>query len=194
MNAKYIIIIVSVVVGLGQVNQRALMPALSAKTNTGTHRKEYSALRKGTTPGIMRKELEGLKGGSKQFWLRIHRGEVERFLALHGENATCREFNMEPDTLERFQQRKADDVKLTKLSQADRTVLSITMAGIRDLKARVRDLEEFRDEAMPAISLINHFVEASGQQIQKIIVSHRKQLKPDPLRIDNPVEKLRKLN
>lgn len=50
----------------------------------------------------MRADIAGMKGGQKQFWLKCHRPEVLNFYNARGLEATLIEFNMAPDTLERF--------------------------------------------------------------------------------------------
>jgi len=55
-----------------------------------------------------------MKGGEKQFWLRVHHREIEQFYYEHGPDATMREYNMRPPTLERFLNRKSTYLRMRK--------------------------------------------------------------------------------
>lgn len=108
-------------------------------------------------------DLVGLKGGKKQFWLRINRGEVELFESKHGREATLTRFNMSLDTYERFQGRKGrEETPPKRLSENDRWVYTTSMESIRELRREVRDLQEWREkEATPVIRVGQAFLNAT---------------------------------
>ena len=89
----------------------------------------------------MKAELQRLNGGAKQFWLRVHRKEVEAHYFQHGPDATMAEFNMKPATLEAFLKRKGSDDRINKLSEADRWVMRIAKEDVREVRHRVGELE-----------------------------------------------------
>ena len=101
----------------------------------------------------MKPELQNLKGGQKQAWLRLHHKEVRSYYAEYGAAATMLEFNLEAATLERFLSREVKDFQPTKLSEADRWVLRISNEGLRDLRHRIVELEDFLKEAEPVIKM-----------------------------------------
>lgn len=135
----------------------------------------------------MRPELAGLKGGPKQHWLRMHRKEVEKFYFQNGPEATMQEFNLTQDTLKRFWDRKNDDVKLEKLSEADRYVLRMAMEHDSAVSQRVRVLEEKWEEAEPVIRLGKAILEATTERLGLKVVNAA--LPDDLLRLDNLGEK-----
>ncbi|MDD5338158.1 MAG: hypothetical protein PHG35_01935 [Dehalococcoidales bacterium] len=114
----------------------------------------------------MRAEIVGLKGGKKQFWLRTHRKEVENYYFEHGPEATMREYHMGPDTLRRFFERSRKETAINKLSQADKLVMEYARAGIAEVRQRVRDLEDWRDEAQPVIDFGRALINATYNNIQ----------------------------
>lgn len=114
----------------------------------------------------LRSELQGLKGGSKQFWLRTHRKEVEAFYFHHGPEATMKEFNMCPTTLEAFLKRKASDDKINKLSEADRWVLRMSKADVAEVRKRVNDLEDWKESVTPIIEVGRALVNATMGDFQ----------------------------
>ncbi len=109
----------------------------------------------------MRQELKNLNGGSKQFWLRIHRKDVERYYFQYGPESTMAEFNMGQHTLERFLNRRGDYERIEKLSEADRWVLKVANEGIREVKRRVGELESWRAEVEPVIAVGRALIDAT---------------------------------
>jgi len=133
----------------------------------------------------MRAELARMNGGSKQFWLRVHRKEIDRFYFEHGPDATMAEFNMRQGTLERFLNpaRRGEDLRLDRLSEGDRTVLRMANAGISELRSRLVELESWRAAAAPVITLVQALVDAASDKIKLKVDTSA--LPPDPLRMDN---------
>lgn len=116
----------------------------------------------------MRTEVIGLNGGSKQFWLRMHRKDVEQFYYANGPEATMAEFNIYPDTLERFLARKGrEERSIQRLSDSDRYVLRMAMESNRDLKRRLADLEVWREEVEPVIQVTQALINAATRGIVK---------------------------
>ena len=138
----------------------------------------------------MRSELAGLNGGSKQFWLRVHRKEVEAYYFLHGPEATMLEFNMKPDTLEAFLKRKSSDDRINKLSESDRWVLKMAKEDVREVRRRVADLESWRVEVEPVIAVGRALLDSTMEKI-RVKVEHPALLN-DPLRLANFGEKSKK--
>lgn len=142
----------------------------------------------------MRPELKGLDGkginrGTKQQWLRMHRGEVEQYYHAHGPEATMAEFNMSPATLERFFHRKSQDKRLNKLSGNDKWVLKVTEQGFRDRDRKIRILEEKMDEVYPVVQSFKGVIAATlGKLPWKV---EKTALPDDPLRLDNFEGKLK---
>jgi hypothetical protein len=114
----------------------------------------------------MRSELSGLNGGSKQFWLRTHRKEVEAYYFERGAEATMAEYNMVQATLERFLQRKGREERITRLSQADKSVMEYSRQGIAEVRGRIRDLEDWRAQVSPVIELGQAFLNATMQSVK----------------------------
>ena len=108
-------------------------------------------------------DVIGLSGGLKQFWLRCNRGLVEAYYHQHGPDATLKYFNLRQETLQRFFDRRSQDVKLTRLSENDRWVYRAAMESIRDVKRRVARLEEFREEIEPVIQVGRGIIATLGQ-------------------------------
>lgn len=131
----------------------------------------------------MRRELVGLNGGKKQFWLRLHRKEVEEFYFKHGPEATMKEFCLRPATLERFFDRKGHEERATRLSENDRWVLRMANEGIRDVKRHLRQLEEWKEEVQPVIDVGQSLINATMAKIRQ--QSGYPTLSKDPLRIAN---------
>jgi hypothetical protein len=131
----------------------------------------------------MRAELQGLNGGSKQFWLQTHRKEVEQYYFQHGPDATLVEFNMRQATLERFLARKGNDDRINRLSEADRWVLRVTNEGIRETKRRVSELESWRVEVEPVIAMGKALIDITKVQIKAKVESLA--LPQDSLRLTN---------
>lgn len=101
----------------------------------------------------MKEELRGLSGGAKQLWLRSHRAEVDEFYRRHGPDATMAEYGMRAATLARFLLRRQKDIRINKMSEADRMVLRIAMEGDRELKRRIARLEEWQTAVEPVIQV-----------------------------------------
>lgn len=135
----------------------------------------------------MRAELVGLNGGRKQLWLRQHRGEVESFYGKHGAEATLAEFNIRQETLMRFFDRKSKDVRLNKLSQADRWVYRMCMDGQRELQKQVNELKDWVQEANPIIEVGRAIINATSEHARLKVASPA--LFTDPLQLANLVEK-----
>lgn len=131
----------------------------------------------------MRPELVDLRGGKKYYWLRTHRKEVEDYYIQNGPNAPMAEFNMQSDTLARFFERNNNDIRLTKLSQSDKWVLRVAMEGIREVKRRISELEEWRAEVTPIIDLGKAFIKATMGKTKYRIESYA--APDDALRLDD---------
>jgi hypothetical protein len=114
----------------------------------------------------MRSELNGLKGGGKQFWLRTHRKEVETYYFEHGPDDTMREFNLRQATLERFLSRKGRDDRINKLTEADRWVLKVANEGIREVRRRVADLEDWRFKVEPVLAVGQALIDATMVKVK----------------------------
>lgn len=138
----------------------------------------------------MRPELKGLNGGSKQFWLRTHRAEVERFYYAHGPEATMAEFNIKQATLERFWTRRGDDQRHDRLSRADREILKIAMEGDRELKRRISELEEWKSDIDPFVQSVRGLVKTTLGKLQGEVGITA--LPCDPLELDDLVGKSEK--
>lgn len=104
----------------------------------------------------MRAELQGLKAGKKNTWLRQHRSEIMEYFERHGRQATLSEFNMRPDTFERFLDRKAVDEHraIDKLTVADRYVLNHARELVRGLAKRIGVLEDWKQDCTPVIEAV----------------------------------------
>lgn len=127
----------------------------------------------------MRDEVKGLKGGKKQFWLRVHRKEVENYYSAYGPEATMSEFNISADTLERFFQRKNGEINMAKLSEADRWVLTLSQEGLRELKGRVKNLEDWQQEMIPIFELGKNIASTlSGLDFQVKVLPKKRTLPP----------------
>lgn len=122
--------------------------------------------------------VKGLRGGNKQMWLRTNRGEVEQYYHQNGPDATLKRFNMREDTLKRFFARRGDEIRITKLSENDRYVMRVAMEGIREVKRRVSDLEEWKAEIEPIIQVGRGIISTLGSGY---IQSQKIQGKKDPL-------------
>jgi hypothetical protein len=125
-------------------------------------------------------EVIGLKGGSKQFFLRIHRGEIERYYEDNGEQATLKRYNLRQSTLQTFFERRNIDLKINKMTQWDREVLRLAMTGDAELRGRVNKLESWKKEIMPAIELLQKLIEALGDKIQ---LTTKSETDDDPLKL-----------
>jgi hypothetical protein len=134
----------------------------------------------------MRNELQGLKGGSKQFWLRLHRKEVEDFYFLHGPEDTMAEFNMKQATLVRFFERKGRDDRFNRLSESDRWVLRVAKQGLADLTRRINELEGWREEVSPVLAVGQALIDSTMVRIKAKV--ENKPLPADPLKLDNFVK------
>jgi len=135
----------------------------------------------------MRSELIGLKGGNKQKYLREHHVEVKQHYFEHGAEATRKEFNLKPDTLERVLKLDGYYMRLNKWSQSDKEVYRTVMEIRRDDTRRITRLEEKVTEFEPVIEFGRGIIRTLGQlqsQGQKI-----KSLE-DPLSLANFGEKL----
>ena len=138
----------------------------------------------------MRPELVNMKGGTKQFWLRVHRQEVESFYFEHGAEATMKEFNLMPATLDRFWSRKNEDIRQNRLSKNDRWVYGAAMESVREVKHRVAKLEAWREEVTPIIELGQALVNATVGSITSNVASPA--LPDGVLSLDNNGAKLKK--
>lgn len=134
--------------------------------------------------------VANLKGGDKQFWLRINRHEVEQYYYDYGAEAVCKRYKMAPATLERFLKRRGREERQTKLSKNDRWVYRAAMESVREVKQKVARLEEWRAEVTPVIefgrALLNTTMDSLQSQSQKYLA------KDDNLRLDNFIGKLKK--
>ena len=143
--------------------------------------------------GIMRAEVHpgvaGLSGGKKQFWLRCNRKEVENFYGAFGPDDTLIRFNLKQDTLQRFFERQVRDLRLNKLSEADRWVMRVCNEGIRECKRRLADLEDWQAKVEPVIQ-VGQGIIATLNQLQ----SESQQLPPktDTLRLADLAGKSKK--
>lgn len=114
-------------------------------------------------------EVVGLKRGTKQKWLRINRGLVKDYYFKHGPDATMQYFNLRQSTLERFLSpgRENRDVRNNKWSQSDKEVYQVVMEGQREIKRRVRELEDWREnEAEPVLAAGRALLTLNGVQLQ----------------------------
>jgi hypothetical protein len=114
----------------------------------------------------MKAELIGLKAGKKQQWLRLHRREVDEFYFKNGAEATKAEYGMGQATLERYLDRSHKDTVLNRLSQADRYVLEMTKAGISEVRGRVRDLEDWKEQVQPIIDVGRALINSTMRDIE----------------------------
>lgn len=114
----------------------------------------------------MRPDLKGMKGGQKQFWLRVHRSEVEKYYHANGPEATMEEFCMSQATLERFWNRRGQDIQRNKWSQSDKEVYQVLMEGIRVERGRIRKLEEWRADVDPFIQSARSLLAATLGRIE----------------------------
>jgi hypothetical protein len=101
----------------------------------------------------MNTELKGLRGGGKTFWLRNHYAEVKSYYLINGAEATLKQYNMKPDTLERFLSNDDPAIKTARISESDRWVLNIANAGLAEMRGRLRDLEEWKEHVEPLLNL-----------------------------------------
>lgn len=124
----------------------------------------------------MRPELKGMKAGDKRMWLRLHRKEVENFYFANGREATLKEFNMMPATLDRFFARKNEDVRINRLSENDRWVYKAAMEVHREDSRRISKLEDWRDETEPIIALGRAIVNVYGKELVEACKSRGKSL------------------
>lgn len=76
------------------------------------------------------------------------------------------EFNMRQATLERFFDRKSDEDRINRLSEADRWVLKVANEGIREARRRLSDLENWRVEATPIIAVTQALINATMGQFK----------------------------
>ena len=137
----------------------------------------------------MRTELIGLKGGSKQHYIRLHYREIKEYYFQHGAEATRREFRLEQQTLEALLQREGYYSRLNKLSENDKWVYRAAMDVNRDTNRRVAVLERWREEVEPVIE-IGRGIVATLAQLQP---QSQKKIKPaDPLSLADFGGKLRK--
>jgi hypothetical protein len=114
----------------------------------------------------MRAELVGLKGGKKQLWLRLNRKQVDAFYLEHGPDATRAEYGLTGNTLERYLDRSRHDSIVNKLSQADKWILEIARAGDAEVRGRVRDLEDWREQVQPVIDVGRSLINATMRNIE----------------------------
>ena len=101
----------------------------------------------------MKAELQGLNGGSKQFWLRLHHSEVMAYYEAHGEAATREEFNIvKEETWQHIL--NPQRVHSPGLTKADRAIarVEITEAGFREVKREVRELKEQFGQFVPLMA------------------------------------------
>lgn len=131
----------------------------------------------------MKAELLGLNGGKKQFWLRIHRKEVENYYYTHGAAATMKEYNLRTDTLARFFERAGDDNRKLKLSQADKYILEYARLCAADLRKRITIIEGWAQKAAPVIALGQALIDATTTRIN--IKVEAPALPKDELRLNN---------
>lgn len=122
--------------------------------------------------------VKHLKGGAKQFWLRTNRPEVENFYSAYGPDATMKRYNMRPDTLRRFFERQDRDIKLNRLTEADRWVMRICNEGIRECRRRLRDLEEWKEDIEPVIQIGKGIITVLGNQRVQSRVYLKKKVTP----------------
>lgn len=145
----------------------------------------------------MRREVQGLTGGKKQFWLRVHRREVENYLSAHGPEATMAEFGLMPRTLDGFLARKSKDDRVNRLTDNDRYVLRLSMEASRTVAGRVRELEDrvealenWWNEDKPLFDLGRAYIKATMPELlAKVKIPA---LLNDPLRLDQLCGKSKK--
>lgn len=145
----------------------------------------------------MRREVIGLSGGKKQFWLRVHRREVENYYYAHGPEATMAEFGLLARTLDGFLARKSKDDRINRLSDNDRYVLRLSMEASRTVASRVRlledrveTLENWWDEEKPLFDLGRAYLKVTMPEfLSKVEVPA---LLNDPLKLDRLCGELKK--
>lgn len=103
-----------------------------------------------------------VNGGTKNQWLRLHRPEIESYYHVHGPDDTKIRFNMTDKTFYAFWQRQSEDVKLNKLSEADRWVMRICNAGTAEVRRRVNELEDWRADVEPVIEAGRILIQATS--------------------------------
>lgn len=111
-------------------------------------------------PGVV-----GLNGGRKQFWLRVHRGDVLEYLGQHGVEATKAYFQLGDATYERFL--RAREVKIEGLSTSERALMiskhSIELS--RATKQELRELAERVAELEPVVAVGRAVLAAVAQGV-----------------------------
>lgn len=83
----------------------------------------------------------GLRGGRKRLWLKVHRSEVVAYYEIYGATKTMTAFNLNKDTLDRLLE---DSGTATVLSDAEKALLRAEVAeqGLRDCRRDIRELKE----------------------------------------------------
>lgn len=110
-------------------------------------------------------DLVGLKGGKKRMWTRLNRDHMMDYLGKNGRDAFKVRFNMSDDSVDAFLARREYDIKLNKMSEADKWIMDYVRGAQREQNRRIADLEERVDRIEPITDVVRSFLGATAEQI-----------------------------
>ena len=128
--------------------------------------------------------VEGLSGGDKQLWLRIHRDEVLEYYHKHGPDDCMTRFNMREYTLRNFLISKP--INYESFTKVDRALMKADQAieAFYECRRRINDIEAELEETLPMVQIAYGFLDAIARATPILELAQARK-KEDPLNLSD---------